>query len=174
MDTLFLLLIMIKELLTQENRDYLVRVIASKFPTISYSDIDDIIQDTYISLYNTLINGKYEEKGCFRKYAVSCAIYKTLRFIENRNRRSYISIHEYDNFYNHIEEIYDIKDLNYRIHALMNKVSPAQREILQLKFFEEMKYKDIAKILNVNVCVPNSKMVRAMQTMRKHKEFLLQ
>lgn len=56
------------------------------------------------------------------------------------------------------------------VHQGLDRLKPAQREVLTLFFLEQMSYKNIAQVLNVNLGTVRSRLFHAKQSLRRELE----
>jgi len=61
------------------------------------------------------------------------------------------------------------EELRRRVEAMLNKLPPRQREIIWLRYMQNMEHKQIAEIMNITVAKSHSLLHRAMNNLRKNE-----
>lgn len=60
------------------------------------------------------------------------------------------------------------KRLGLRVQKLLSILTPRQREIIYLRYMQEMEYEEIAKIMDINADSVRKQVARAIKTIREH------
>jgi RNA polymerase sigma factor (sigma-70 family) len=61
----------------------------------------------------------------------------------------------------------DEKDRQDKLEKAMNRISDRQREIIHMKYYQQMEYEDIARIMNLNYQSARNLVTRALVALRK-------
>jgi len=136
---------------------------------------DDVFQETFIKVVRTLKEGKYEENGKFLPWVSRVAHNKVIDYFR-RQRQS----NEYcgDNGEWSAMSGDDFSDLNAEdkaIHVQIRKdvrqmldfLPAEQREIVIMRHYLDMSYKEIAEQLNINLNTALGRMRYALANLRK-------
>jgi RNA polymerase sigma-70 factor (ECF subfamily) len=136
---------------------------------------DDIFQDTFIKIINTLNSGNYKEEGKFIQWAMRIAhnliidYYrknKKVTYIENR----YDDADIFDNLfvYEDSEEQKMIKEQIFKdVKELMDFLPDDQREVLFLRCYAGLSFKEISEQTNVSINTALGRMRYALINLRK-------
>jgi len=73
---------------------------------------------------------------------------------------------EYE-FQDHLIQLEISQEIIEKLHASIKNLPPRQKEIIYLKFEEEMNYPDIARMLKISVESARKLLYRALLTLRK-------
>jgi len=135
---------------------------------------EDIFQDTFIKVINTLKNNKYNEEGKFLPWVMRIAHNLIIdSFRKNSRMPKFNNTDKFDifsvltddslNAENQIitEQIY--KD----IKALVELLPQNQREVLEMRIFKDMSFKEISEITNVSINTALGRMRYALINLRK-------
>ncbi|NCU30719.1 RNA polymerase sigma factor [Candidatus Saccharibacteria bacterium] len=110
---------------------------------------DDIVQDTFIKAYQNLqgFNSKYK----FSSWIYRIAHNEAMNAIKKVRHMADDDIDELpDTSYDQrIEEVVDSDILKAHVQGCLGKLEPKYREVIQLVYFEHMKYEEVSDILHV-------------------------
>ncbi len=135
---------------------------------------EDIFQDTFIKVIDTLRRGKYYEDGKFLPWVLRIAYNlcvdhyrKTKRTPTVTNSEGYdifkILPFEADNSEQRI-----IKQQTYqKVRDLVNQLPQEQKEVVILRHYAELSFKEISQITNVSINTALGRMRYALINMRK-------
>lgn len=136
---------------------------------------DDIFQDTFIKVINTLKSGAYKEEGKFIQWVMRIAHNLVIdHFRKNKRIPLVETIHGegsiLDNLSLYDDSIED-KMINEQIHndvrALIEYLPAEQREVLMMRHYSDMSFKDIAEQTDVSINTALGRMRYALINMRK-------
>jgi RNA polymerase sigma factor (sigma-70 family) len=145
---------------------------------------EDILQEVFIKVIDTLRKGKYNHEGKFLQWAMRIAYNMCVDYFRRNKRRPLVS--GTDSF-----DIFDVlqsPDLNIeqhiirsqthdKIRQLVDMLPPEQREVVILRHYADMSFKEIAKFTQVSINTALGRMRYALINIRKmvdEKEVVLQ
>lgn len=139
---------------------------------------DDIFQETFVKAITTIKQGRYSESGKFAAWITRIArnlIIDSFRQEKCENTLS-TGTDEVDIF--NRRELSDgtIEDtlINQQIHndvrRIMNTLPEAQREVLEMRFYRDMSFKEIADATGVSINTALGRMRYAVLNMRRIAE----
>jgi RNA polymerase sigma-70 factor (ECF subfamily) len=120
---------------------------------VSKEDAEDILQDVFIKAYKNI--NSYDSKYSFSSWIYRIAHNESVSFL--RKKKKIIECNQDDEIFDRIssdEDIEDdfLKDLEKReVRKLLTKLNPKYREVLVLRYFEDMEYNQISDILHTSV-----------------------
>ena len=143
---------------------------------VKHKDVaDDIFQETFIKVVTHLKEGKYEENGKFLPWVSRVARNKVMDYFRNRSQS-----HEYcgDNGEWSSVESSSFSDLNVedkavqvQIHKevrhLLDSLPVEQREVIVMRHYMNMSFKEIAEQLNVSISTALGRMRYGITNLRK-------
>lgn len=166
----------IVERLKQKDEDALVIFIDefyAKAKTIAFNIVRDnmfaeeVCQDAFLKLFKNINNYKGESnlKNYFLKIVINCAREK-YRLEKNREivNQGIISLKKQEG---NLEEQILLKEKIKKLQNIIDKLPLRQKEILILKSKEELKIKEIAKILNLTEGAVKSNLFKALKNLKK-------
>lgn len=135
---------------------------------------EDIFQDTFIKVIRTLKRGKYNEEGKFLPWVMRIAHNLVIDHFRKSNRmpkfegRGDFDILDFmtDGDLNAEKQI--IKDqIDTDLHELIQELPQDQLEVLEMRIFKEMSFKEIALKTDVSINTALGRMRYALINLRK-------
>ncbi|MED5363577.1 MAG: sigma-70 family RNA polymerase sigma factor [Bacteroidota bacterium] len=155
---------------------YQKRVYGFVFSKVKDADLaDDVFQDTFVKVIKNLRLGKYKDEGRFLSWVMRIAHNIIMDHFRKINRLpKHESKHEdLDVLDLLIEQSNSIEDLmiETQIHAdlsiLINELPQTQKEVLCMRLFQEMSFKDIGEQTGVSINTALGRMRYAVLNLRK-------
>jgi RNA polymerase sigma-70 factor (ECF subfamily) len=139
---------------------------------------DDLFQETFVKAIVTINQGRYTENGKFLPWIYRIAhnlIIDTFRQEKSANTLSCDS--EEVNILNRkelcestIEDSLVIEQIHQDIKNIVNALPQSQREVLTMRYYKNMSFKEIADITNVSINTALGRMRYAIMNMRRIAE----
>ncbi len=158
------------------HKDKIFRYIQQKIKDSTLSN--DIFQDTFVKIINTLKAGNYNEEGKFFPWAQRIAHNLIIDHFRKQNKVRMISEsssfdEEYSIFYkiaaedkNYLEAK-SHEELESQMINLIQYLPKVQREMVEMRIFQDMSFKEIAEAENVSINTALGRMRYALINMRK-------
>ena len=155
---------------------YQKRVYGFIFSKVKDAELaDDVFQDTFVKVIKNLRLGKYKDEGRFLSWVMRIAHNIIMDHFRKINRLpKHESKHEDLNVLDLlIEQSNSIEDLmiETQIHAdlsiLINELPQTQKEVLCMRLFQEMSFKDIGEQTGVSINTALGRMRYAILNLRK-------
>ncbi len=145
---------------------------------------DDIFQEVFIRIIDTLRKGKYNHEGKFLQWAMRISYNLCVDYFRRGKRRPTVA--PTDDF--NIFDVLQPPDLNAeesimrsqthdRIRMLVDLLPEEQREVVILRHYADMSFKEIAQLTRVSINTALGRMRYALINMRKmveEKQIVLQ
>ena len=135
---------------------------------------EDIFQDTFIKVIKTLKSGVYNEEGKFLPWVMRIAHNLVIDFFRKSNRIPTIENNdEYDLFKfisdtsPNIESILFQDQLVKDLQNLILELPDDQKEVLTMRLYKDMSFKEIAENTNVSINTALGRMRYAIINLRK-------
>ena len=163
------------EILLNRHKDRVYAFIMSK---IKNRDItEDIFQDTFIKVINSLQKGNYNEQGKFLPWMMRIAHNLVIDHFRKQSKMHMVrSTDEYDIFNlldsdsATIEQEMIITQVKTDLKLLIEQLPEDQKEVLNMRYFEEMSFKEIAELTGVSINTALGRMRYALINIRKIAE----
>ncbi len=164
------------EALLMRHKDKIYRFIYMKVRDAALAQ--DIFQDTFIKVVNTLKAGNYNEEGKFLPWAMRIAHNLVIDFFRKNNKvrmisESSSSRDDFNIFHTLKLEDENAQDEMTRVELetqmvdLLEYLPESQRDILKMRIFKEMSFKDIAELEDISINTALGRMRYALINLRK-------
>jgi RNA polymerase sigma-70 factor (ECF subfamily) len=135
---------------------------------------DDIFQETFIKVVNTLRSGNYKEEGKFLQWIMRIA--NNLK-IDHFRRNQRMPIYENDGSYDIFDLVQDgdlsieqkmiISQIQEDVCRLIQYLPEEQREVLEMRIYHDISFKEIAEKTNVSINTALGRMRYALINIRR-------
>jgi len=151
------------------------RVYSFIFSKVMNRDItEDIFQDTFIKVIQTIKKGKYNEEGKFLPWVLRIAhnlvidhFRKNKRFPKFENRDDYDIFAHISEPEKDIETLIIDKQIESVLMDLIYELPQDQADVLMMRLYKGMNFKDIAELTNVSINTALGSMRYALINIRK-------
>lgn len=155
-----------KELLalfrTEDRRHYAFNCLVTRYQeriywhirklVINHQDTDDVVQNTFIKVWNNL--AEFREASQLYTWIYRIATNEALTFLNQKKRKFFLPIVDYERELAsslEADEFFSGNELQLKLQKAILSLPEKQRVVFNLKYFEEMKYEDMAEILDTSV-----------------------
>ncbi len=131
------------------------------------SNIDDILQDIWLSVYKKI--HKLKDAQSFGVWLYRIARNKVYDGFRRKDR--FVRLPEEDEIgvSSSDEPVFDANDAE-KLHRALSKLKPYHREVLTLCFIEQMPYQSIADVVGCSIGTVRSRIFYAKQSLRQEME----
>ena len=119
---------------------------------LNHDDADDVLQNTFIKIFQNLKNFKGESKLFSWMYRI--ATNEALTFLKQKAKKSGISSEELQNkAIDNLEAdvFFDGNEIQLKLQKAIALLPEKQQLIFKMKYFDELKYEEISEILGTSV-----------------------
>lgn len=145
-----------------------------KSKVLNRDTAEDIFQDTFIKVIKTLKNGVYNEEGKFLPWVMRIAYNLVIDFFRKNNRIPTIdNSDEYDVFKFISDNSPNIESMLFQdqivkdLQNLVQELPDDQKEVLMMRLYRDMSFKEIAINTNVSINTALGRMRYAIINLRK-------
>lgn len=135
---------------------------------------EDIFQDTFIKVINTLKSGKYNDEGKFLPWVLRIGHNLVIDHFRRNQRNPTITdsdgnnIFESLHFYDENREDQLLKSQQHKeLHQLIQQLPEEQREVLIMRHYGDLSFKEIADVTNVSINTALGRMRYALNNLRR-------
>ncbi|MBN2668835.1 MAG: sigma-70 family RNA polymerase sigma factor [Bacteroidales bacterium] len=134
---------------------------------------EDIFQDTFLKVYHSLKKGKYKDDGRFVSWATRIAHNLVIDYFREQTKTKMISGHAQEDivYFENSEKNVESQIINQQIHddikKLIDYLPEDQREVVIMRNYMDMSFKEIADISGVSINTALGRMRYAIINLRK-------
>jgi RNA polymerase sigma-70 factor (ECF subfamily) len=160
------------EILLNRHRN---KIYTSIYLFVKDSDLaEDIFQDVFIKIIDTLRKGKYNHEGKFLQWAMRISYNMCVDHFRRSKRRTKVSASETFDIFDVLETKEDsmettiIKsEMHKKVRSLVDQLPPEQKEVVILRHYADMSFKEISQLTRVSINTALGRMRYALINMRK-------
>ena len=160
------------EALIQKHKNKIYAFILSKIRNRDLAE--DIFQDTFIKVINSLQKGKYNEEGKFLPWVMRIANNLVIDYFrKSKKMRTIAPTDDFDIFDILQDGEKNIEDnlVNNQIHKdlrkLIEHLPEDQKEVLKMRYYAELSFKEISECTGVSINTALGRMRYALINLRK-------
>ena len=134
----------------------------------------DIFQDVFIKIIDTLRKGKYNHEGKFLQWALRISYNMCVDNFRRSKRRTKISATETFDIFDvlecqdeNMEKTMIKSQMHTKVRKLVDQLPPEQREVVILRHYADMSFKEISQLTRVSINTALGRMRYALINMRK-------
>jgi RNA polymerase sigma-70 factor, ECF subfamily len=161
------------EILVKRHQSKVYRFIYTKINDRNLAD--DFFQETFIKVINTLKSKKhYDEKGKFLPWVLRIANNLIIDYFRKSQKVKIFRDNEEFSIFNFLkdesptlETIYSNEEVVVDLKKLMTKLPADQQEVLVLRYFQDLSFKEISELTNVSLNTSLGRMRYAITNLKK-------
>ncbi len=119
---------------------------------LNHEDADDVLQNTFVKVWKSIDN--FREESSLYTWLYRIATNESLTFLNSNKRRSFLPLNDVSDYLmkNLMSDPYFEGDtIQRKLQEAIIKLPEKQRLVFNMKYYDEMKYQDISKILDTSV-----------------------
>jgi RNA polymerase sigma-70 factor, ECF subfamily len=119
---------------------------------IVHDDADDVVQNTFINVWKNIRS--FRNESSLYTWLYTIATNESLALIKKREKRSSVPLDSLDSIFNLAGEgdtWFDGNEAERKLQDAILKLPEKQMIVFKMKYFEEMNYEDMSKILKTSV-----------------------
>ncbi len=135
---------------------------------------EDIFQDTFIKVINTLKKGKYNEEGKFLPWVMRIAHNLTIDYFRKNKKMPMVrSDEKYDVFSSIKQNELNVEDQIVKdqilgnVKQLIKELPQEQKEVVLMRIYYKMSFKEISETLDISINTALGRMRYALINLRK-------
>ncbi len=138
---------------------------------VSHDDADDLMQNVFIKVWKNI--DSFREDSSLFTWLFRIATNESLSFLQQKKRRNILSN---DGISEYLVETYESdahfegEELQKRLQLAVLKLPEKQRLVFNMKYYDEMKYEEIAEILKTSVGALKASYHHAVKKIEAHFE----
>lgn len=120
--------------------------------TCSHEDTNDLLQNTFIKVWRSL--PEFREESKLYTWLYKIATNETLTFLKKKRLNAFLSFNSYDAILERnlfCDDTFNGDKIQMALHKAILKLPDRQKAVFNLRYFQDMKYEDIAEVLGTTV-----------------------
>lgn len=152
------------------------RVFNYIFNIVKNKDVaDDIFQETFVKAITTIKQGRYTDTGKFSAWITRIAHNLIIDHFRQTKSENTISadqddtdvLNRRDLSEENVEDLLVTSQIHTDVKRIMESLPPSQREVLDMRFYRDMLFKEIAEATGVSINTALGRMRYAILNMRR-------
>ena len=145
---------------------------------------EDIFQEVFIKIVNTLRGGRYNHEGKFLQWALRISHNLCVDYFRRNKRRPTVGENDEYDIFNQVSMSQESPEdgimrsqIHQRIRNLVDSLPSEQREVVILRHYADMSFKEISLLTRVSINTALGRMRYALINMRRlaeEKDMILQ
>lgn len=129
----------------QENLYWHIRKIV-----ITHDNANDVLQNTFIRVYRNIHS--FEGKSSLKTWMFRIAYNESIRYIEKNKSLTNATSDIDDTYLGNLKQDvqFDGNEIQLKLHAILSKLTEKQRIIFNMKYFDDLSFRQIAEILDIS------------------------
>ena len=118
---------------------------------ITHDNANDVLQNTFIRIFKGIDN--FKAKSTLHTWMYKIAYNESLRFLEKNKPTIAFSLSENNNDYSKIltQDVYFNGDeIQAKLHNIISKLTVKQQRVFQMKYFDDLSFREISEILSIS------------------------
>ena len=135
---------------------------------LNHDDADDVLQNTFVKVYKNIHNFKEDSKLYSWMYRI--ATNESITFINKRAKINAVDIDDYyKNTVNSLQEDkhFSGEEIQFLLQKAIATLPQKQQLVFKMKYFDDMKYKDMSEILETSVGALKASYFHAVKKIEK-------
>lgn len=136
---------------------------------VHHDDANDVLQNCLIKVYRNIHN--FEGKSKLYTWLYRIATNETITFINKKKRKSTASIDEEESHLSNslkADQYFEGDQIQAHLQKALQKLPEKQRIVFNLRYFEEMGYKEMSEILGTSVGALKASYHHAVKKIENH------
>lgn len=119
---------------------------------LNHDDTDDVLQNTFVKAWKGV--SRFREESSLYTWLYRIATNESITFLNSKKRRSFLPLNDVSEIL--MENLtsdpwFEGDEIQMRLQQAILRLPKKQRIVFNMKYFDEMKYEDMSKILDTSV-----------------------
>lgn len=117
---------------------------------ITHDNANDVLQNTFIRVFKGI--DSFEGKSALSTWLYRIAQNESLRFLEQNQKVTFSSLDEPKNKFEILshDNYFDGDETKLKLHRIVEELTEKQRQVFQMKYFDDLSFKQISEILDIS------------------------
>ena len=136
---------------------------------------EDLFQETFVKIISKLHEGKYSSSGKFVSWMLRIAHNAVMDWYRRQKNEKTMEVYNENDLYGDSTSVLDANIENHfvkeqvlrDVQRMMNLLPITQREVVFMRFYQNLSFKEIAELTNVSINTALGRMRYAVMNMRR-------
>ncbi|WP_372746635.1 RNA polymerase sigma factor [Lutibacter sp.] len=113
-----------------------------------HEDANDVLQNTFLKIYKSIHT--FHQDSSLHTWMYRIAYNESMNLLAEKNKKSFISSEEVTTkILNNLQEdvYFDGDEIKLKLHKALLELPEKQRQVFNMKYFDELKFREISEIL---------------------------
>ena len=143
---------------------------------LTHDNANDVLQNTFIRVFKGIKN--FQGKSSLHTWMYRIAYNESIRFLEKNKIKTSVPLDQSNNSYiNTLKQdaYFNGNELQLKLHKIISKLSDKQQRVFQMKYFDDLSFREISEILNVSENTLKSSYYSVVKTIEEkiHEEEII-
>lgn len=117
---------------------------------ITHDNANDVLQNTFIRVYRGIES--FKGNSSLQTWMFRIAYNESLRFLEKNKIQNDVSSNIEKNYLETLTQDihFDGEEIQLKLHSIITQLSEKQRLVFQMKYFDDLSFKQISKITDIS------------------------
>ncbi|MCG6186434.1 RNA polymerase sigma factor [Maribellus maritimus] len=119
---------------------------------MNHDDADDVLQNTFVKVWKSI--DKFREESSLYTWLYRIATNESISFLNANKKRSFMPLNDVSEYLvKNLESdpYFEGDEIQLKLQEAIVRLPEKQRIVFNMKYFDEMKYEDMSKILDTSV-----------------------
>lgn len=117
----------------------------------THENADDVLQNTFIRIYKSI--SKFQEKSSLHTWMYRIAYNESIRFLDKNKKKTHQNIEMVAETTLQVlfeDEYFDGDEIQKKLNTIINGFKEKQKRVFQMKYFDDLSFRQISEILDVS------------------------
>lgn len=119
---------------------------------MNHDDTDDVLQNTFMKVWRNIAN--FREESSLYTWLYRIATNEAITFLNTKKRRSFLPLNDISDYLMEnltADPYFNGDELQMKLQRAILQLPEKQRIVFNMKYFDDIKYEEMSKILNTSV-----------------------
>ena len=119
---------------------------------LNHEDTNDVLQNVYLKIYRSI--HKFKEESKLSTWMYRIAYNESINYLKSKEKKYFFSSEiMYNTMINNLRQdpYFDGDELDIKLQGIIAKLPPKQKLVFQMKYYDDLKFKEISQILGTSV-----------------------
>jgi len=118
---------------------------------ITHDNANDVLQNTFIRVHKGIQN--FQGKSALHTWMFRIAYNESIRFLKKNKKLMAYSLEDVNTKYLNTlsqDPYFDGEELKLKLHTIISDLNDKQRKVFQMKYFDELSFREISEVLQIS------------------------